>query len=106
MAGETESQPRMSRRRFGAVVGGAGVVVAGGVTTFVLLDADAGDLDAVRSFDVHHDPSVYVTMTNGAEFVVEVNDRETREVLERFERVTARTLLSIDSAHVRITKTA
>jgi hypothetical protein len=106
MTEESESQPRMSRRRFGAVLGGAGVLVAGGITTLVLLGSSDDRGEVVRSFDVQHDPSVYVTMTNGTEFVVEVKDTETRDVLERFERVTARTLLSIDSAHVRISKTA
>ena len=103
---EQPTQPKMSRRRFGAItLGGAGALVAGAVTTFVLLDSDSGG-EVLRSFDVSHDPSVYVTMTNGTEFVVEVKDTETREVLERFDRVTARSLLSIDSEYVQIIKTA
>ena len=101
---EDESQTRMSRRRFGALtLGGAGALVAGGVTTMFLLDGDGGG--TLRSFDVIHDPSVYVTMTNGLEFTVEVKDTETKEVLERFDRVTARSLLSLDSQHVQISKT-
>jgi hypothetical protein len=99
MVEEDESQPKMSRRRFGAItLGGAGAVVAGGVTMFLLVDSDADGGSALRSFDVIHDPSVYVTMTNGLEFTVEVKDTETKEVLERFDRVTARSLLSLDLA--------
>lgn len=101
----TVTQPKLSRRRFGAIaLGGAGALVAGGVTVFSVLDAD--DPVSLRSFDVHHEPSVYVTMTNGVEFIVEVKDVETREVLERFEGVTAASLLSLQSDHVTIAETA
>lgn len=97
---ERSSEPgKLSRRRFGAIaVGGAGALLVG--SRFVLQDDD--DATAVRTFDVEHDSSVYVTMTNGTEFIVEVKQTGTGEVLERHEGVTARTLLSLQSEHLAI----
>lgn len=101
MAESSESPSKMSRRKFGALaLSGAGALAVGGVTVFQIIDDDPGQ--AVRRFDVHHDPSVYVTMTNGAEFVVEVKQVGTQEVLERHEGVTARNLLALESEHVSI----
>lgn len=88
----------MTRRRFGVIVlGGAGALAVGGATTLRLI---AGDGTGVRTFDVRHDPSVYVTMTNGSEFVVEVKRRETGEVIEHHSGVTAYNLLRLRSDHV------
>lgn len=95
----------LSRRRFGAMVlGGAGVVAVGGVTAMRLGGAD--DRHAVRTFDVRHDPSVYVTMTNGATFVVEVKQRDSGQVLEHFDGVTASNLLRLKSDHVTFVELA
>jgi hypothetical protein len=71
---EPKSQPvvdsGMSRRTFATLAaGGVGALVLGGVSAFRIFDAGG---HAVRSFEVRHDPSVYVTMTNGRPFVVEV----------------------------------
>ena len=69
------STPRLSRRRFAALaVGGVGAVAAGVVSAFALFEPDAPEGEAVRFFDVAHGPNVYVTMTNGTEFVVEVKE--------------------------------
>lgn len=90
------------RRRFLAASGAtvAGMAVAG--TTLFILRDDSGR--AVAHFDVAHDPSVYVTMTAGSPFVVEVKDRATRAVLEHHDGVTAENLLALDSDHVVITQ--
>ena len=82
MTEPTQSDSGLSRRQFGAIaLGGAGAVAVGGLTVFQLLGSAPGQ--AIRRFDVRHDPSVYVTMTNGTEFVVEVKERGSRRVLER-----------------------
>ena len=95
----------LSRRTFGAMVlGAAGAVAVGGVTAVRLGRPD--DRGAVRAFDVRHDPSVYVTMTNGSPFVVEVKQRESGEVLEHFDRVTAYNLLRLTSDHVTFVELA
>jgi hypothetical protein len=105
MAEPAESSSKMSRRKFGALaVSGVGALAVGGVTVFQIIDDDPGQ--AVRRFDVHHDPSVYVTMTSGAEFVVEVKQMGTQRLLERHEGVTAHNLLALKSEHVTIDKTA
>ena len=95
----------MSRRKFGALaLSGAGALAVSGVTVFQIVDDDPGQ--AVRKFNVHHDPSVYVTMTNGTEFVVEVKQVGTREVLERHEGITAHNLLALQSDHLSIVDAA
>ncbi|NND73797.1 MAG: hypothetical protein HKN44_02220 [Ilumatobacter sp.] len=87
-------QPTLSRRGLGALaLGCAGAALLG--RSLVAGD----DVPPVR-FDVVHDDSVYVTMTNGLEFVVEVRRRQGHDVLERFEGVTARSVLSLKSAWV------
>lgn len=98
--GERIGELTIARRRFGAIaLGGACAAVVGG--GLALWDNNA---DTVRFFDVVHDESVYVTMTNGAEFVVEVKQVGTREVLERHEGVTARSLHSLKSERLVIIK--
>jgi hypothetical protein len=89
----------LSRRRFGTMVlGGAAVVAVGGVSALRIGASEARI--GIRTFDVHHDPSVYVTMTSGSPFVVEVKRRDTSEVLEHFDGVTAFNLLELTSRHV------
>lgn len=94
------SDTTISRRRLGALaLGGVGAAATGGL---VVVQATRDDEpDAARTFEVVHDPAVYVTMTNGTEFEVAVKRTDTGEVLERFDRVTARSLLSLESDHVR-----
>ena len=105
MAEPAESSSKMSRRQFGALaLGGAGALAVGGITVFQIVDDGPGH--AVRTFDVHHDPSVFVTMTSGAAFVVEVKQVGTREVLERHEGVTAHNLLALESEHLSIREAA
>ncbi len=93
----------MSRRRFGAMVLGTGAAVAAGaVTIWRLADSPEGGGTAIRTFRISHDPAVYVTMTNGEEFVVEVKERGTGRVLEHHDGVTAYNLLDLPTDHVSI----
>lgn len=97
---------KMSRRRFSALaLGGAGAVAAGGITFFVALDESAGergDGAPIGAFDVRHGDDIYVTMTSGASFVVEVKERGTGAVLERHEGVTGESLATLDSEYLAI----
>lgn len=99
---------KITRRRFGAIAfGGAGAVAVGGVAVFTLTDGDdaparRGDGAPIGAFDVQHDDAVYVTMTNGAEFVVEVKERGSGTVLERHDGVTAENLATLPSQYINI----
>ncbi len=97
-----EDEPiRRSRRWFvGALVAGVASTMVGGQTT--LATPRRRRRAAVRSFDVVHARSVAVSMTNGRRFVVCAKDAKTGEILERHERVTARSLLDLSSDHFRI----
>lgn len=100
MSNQTDRSVRTTRRWFvTASVAVVGATVVGGAD---LLAAPRRRLERVRSFDVVHDPSVAVTMTNGHGFTVCVKDVATGDVLERHERVTAWSLLHLESAHVQI----
>ena len=99
---------KITRRRFSAIaLGSAGAIAVGGVAVLTLTDDDhaparRGDGTPIGAFGVEHDGSVYVTMTNGAEFVVEVKERGSGTVLERHEGVTAESLASLTSDYVAI----
>lgn len=97
---------KLSRRRFGAIAaGGVGAVVAGGFTVFTLADdtpTRRGAGAPIGAFEVHHDDRVYVTMTNGAEFVLEVKERGSGNVLEHHEGVTGESLMTLASEYVTI----
>lgn len=100
MSNQTDRPVLRTRRWFvAAVVAGVGSTVVGATD---LLAAPRRRLERVRHFDVVHDPSVAVTMTNGHGFTVCVKDVASGEVLERHERVTAWNLLHLESAHVQI----
>lgn len=93
---------RWSRRRFVvAAVAGAGATLGGVAVTVAALPRGA-EGTPVRFFDVVHDESVYVTMTDGVEFVVTVKETGTGAVLETHDGVTATTLLTLQSDHVAI----
>lgn len=98
------ASPKMSRRSFTTLAAGAaGAAVIGG---FAVLQGTGAGPQAVGTFDVAHAPSVYVTMTNGAEFVVQVKRPGTGEVLESHTGVTAYNLLALQSDHVSFSKVA
>jgi hypothetical protein len=101
MQQENDEPIRRSRRWFvGALVAGVASTMVGGQAT--LASPRRKRRAAVRSFDVIHDPSVRVSMTNGRRFVVCAKDARTGEILERHERVTARRLLDLSSDHFQI----
>jgi len=89
---------KMSRRSFTTLAAGAaGAAVVGG---FAVLQGTGAGPQAVGTFDVTHDRTVYVTMTNGSEFVVQVKRQGTGEVLENHTGVTAYNLLTLESDYV------
>jgi len=57
--------------------------------------------DAITSNTPISRRRIGATISNGAEFEVAVTRTGTGEVLERFDSVTARSLLSLESDHVR-----
>jgi hypothetical protein len=103
---DTPTTRRMSRRSFTTLVAvGTGALAVGGVGAATLLTGTPAGV-AVQTFGVEHDDDVYVTMTNGREFVVEVKQRGSGVVLETHEGVTAYNLLSLKSDYVTITEVA
>lgn len=104
MPDDTARPIRQTRRRFvGAIAAGLASAVVGGSNAWA---APRRGGHTVRFFDVVHDPSVAVMMTNGRRFEVCVKDVATGEILERHDRVSARDLLDVESAYIRIIERA
>lgn len=101
MSGEAADDQRMSRRQFGVATAALATAVGAGAVFGLRGD---GDNTEVVAFELRHSPDHYVTMTRGAEFRVAVHESATRNIVEQFNGVTARTVMGLESAYFTLTE--
>jgi hypothetical protein len=103
-AGSAEANITVSRRGFtkGAAAMAIGAAAAGGTTVWLLGRNGSGSVTPY-AFRIDHGDDIQVLMTNGERFLVTVRRREGTE-LERFEDVTASSLLTLESEYVTLSE--